>query len=360
MGDGAELLVGTHKGLFVLRGERGGPMEVTARRFEGVDVEYAIRDPRTGTCHASVTSGHFGPRVWHASDPTGEWEQSDGPAFPEDAGATVKRIWVIHPGEEDGVMWAGVAPAALFRSDDGGRTWSLNRGLWDDPTRARWEGGAGGLCLHSIAPWPGDPARLSIAISAVGVWHSDDGGETWRRRVEGIVPRYLPEEARADTMDHCVHNLRRVPTRPERMFLQFHNGVYRSDDAGETWLDIGGEARGLPSDFGFPMVVDPHRTDRAFVIPLVADLDRTPPEGKLRVYETADAGESWRALSDGLPQEDAWHTVLRQAFAHDGGEPLGLYFGAESGEVYGSADGGETWRTVIEHLPPILSVRVSG
>jgi photosystem II stability/assembly factor-like uncharacterized protein len=141
--------------------------------------------------------------------------------------------------------------------------------------------------------------------------------------------------------------------------MQFHGGVYRSDDAGATWIDLHRDgATGLPSDFGFPLVVDPHRTDRAFVIPLVADLDRVPPDGKLRVYETTDAGESWTALTNGLPQEDAYHTVLRQAFGHDGDDPLGLYFGAETGEVFGSADGGRSWSTVIEHLPPIYSVRV--
>ncbi|MGH2651286.1 MAG: WD40/YVTN/BNR-like repeat-containing protein, partial [Actinomycetota bacterium] len=192
--------------------------------------------------------------------------------------------------------------------------------------------------------------------SAVGVWLTDDRGKTWRHGNKGLVPRYVPEEAREATIDLCVHNMHRAPLRPERMFMQFHGGVYRSDDAGETWLDI---AAGLPSDFGFPMVIDPHDPGRAFVIPLVADVDRVTPEGKVRVYETVDAGETWIPRSDGLPQEDAYLTVLRQAFGRDGDDPMGLYFGATSGEVFGSADGGATWRTVASRLAPVTSVRAT-
>jgi photosystem II stability/assembly factor-like uncharacterized protein/molybdopterin converting factor small subunit len=356
--DQAEVLVGTHKGLFVLRGERGGPMEVAARKFDGLDVEFAIRDARTGTYYASVTHGQHGPRVFLADDPAGDWEQSDGPAFPEDVDAAVTRTWIVQPGVEDGVVWAGVAPAALFRSEDGGRTWELNRALWNDPTRPKWNGGAGGLALHSIASWPDKPKRIAIGISAVGVWLTDDGGETWHRGVDGLVPRYIPEEAREGALDLCVHNMHRSPVQPETLYLQFHWGVYRSDDAGETWTDIGTD-NGLPSDFGFPMVVHPRDPDRAYVIPLTGDMDRVTPEGLVRVYETTDRGKSWEALAEGLPQEDAYLTILRQAFAHDGGDPLGLYFGAESGEVFGSADEGHTWRLVTDHLPPVYSVRAS-
>lgn len=365
-GNSGEVLVGTKKGLIVLRGPRGQGMETVSRQFPGQVVEYAMRDPRNGLYYASVTHGQFGPHIYVAEDPTGEWKQADGPAFPDDTDASVDRVWVIRPGIEDGVMWAGVAPAALFKSEDSGRTWQLNRGLWDHPTRRDWEGGLGGLCLHSICQWPENPQRLTLAISAVGVWQTEDGGANWSRYSEGLVPRYLPEKARADTLMHCVHKLEQSPVEPDTFYMQFHGGVYRSDNAGHTWQDIAGihgdgkgDSGGLPADFGFPIVVDPRDPDRAFVIPLVADVDRVTPEGKVRVFETRDRGANWQPRTQGLPQENAYLTVLRQAFCHDGGEPLGLYFGAESGVVYGSCDGGETWSTVAENLPPIGSVRAS-
>jgi molybdopterin converting factor small subunit len=351
-----ELLVGTRKGLVLLRGPRGGPMEMVARKFSGTAVEYAMRDARTGTYLASVTHGQYGPRLCYADDPLGEWEQADGPAFPDGTESALVRIWVIESGEEDGVLWAGVDPGALFKSDDGGRSWSLNRPLWDEPSRPSWGPGAGGLCLHSICTWPGDPSRLATGISAAGVWLSDDGGATWRRGNKGLVPRYVPEDAREGATDLCVHNMHRAGGQPETIYMQFHGGVYRSDDAGETWQDIGTD-RGLPSDFGFPLVADPHDPDRAFVIPLLGDFDRVTPDGQVAVFETRDRGESWSPLTHGLPGDHAYLTVLRQAFCHDGRHPLGLYFGAESGEVFGSADGGATWHTVAEHLPPVLSVR---
>jgi len=215
------------------------------------------------------------------------------------------------------------------------------------------------MCLHSIATWPGEPGKLAMGISAVGVWLSDDGGQTWRHGNGGLIPRYLPEDSREDTFDLCVHNMHRAPSQPERLFMQFHGGVYRSDDAGETWIDIGTDT-GLPSDFGFPLVIDPDDPDSAFVIPLVADLDRVTPDGRVRVYETRDAGASWTERGDGLPAEDAYLTILRQAFARDGsGDAMSLYFGATSGDVFGSGDAGATWFTAATKLPPVHSVRVA-
>ena len=327
------------------------------RAFAGDVVEFAIKDPRTGRYFASVTSGFYGPRLMFTDDPTGEWQQASGPAFPEGTETSLERIWVVKPGEADGVLYAGVAPAALFESRDDGETWTLNEALWKEREAGDWNPGAGGLALHSICPWPGDPRRLAIGVSAAGVWITEDAGQTWRTGYPGLVPQYVPEEARATTNALCVHNMHRAPLRPERLFLQFHGSVYRSDDAGATWNDI---AEGLPSGFGFPLVIDPGDPDSAFVIPLTADVDRVTPDGRMRVYGTRDAGASWTALADGLPDDEAYLTILRQAFDREGsGDDLGLFFGATSGDVFGSADAGAHWFSVHDRLAPVTSVRVA-
>ncbi len=349
-----ELMVGTKKGLFVLRGEPGAPFEVVARAFAGEPVEYATRDPRSGRALASVTSPFYGPKLWYADDAAGDWQQAAGITLPEGGDAALERIWVIVPGEDDGTVYAGGDPGVLFESADGGESFALNPGLWEHPTRPKWQPGGGGLCLHSIATWPGEPDRLAVAISAAGVWLTDDRGATWRRGNTGLVARYVPDDTPEDEIGLCVHRLQRSAARPERIFMQFHGGVYRSDDAGASWIDI---AAGLPSDFGFPLAVDPADPDAAYVIPLVADVDRVTPDGRVRVYETRDAGGTWTPRGQGLPREHAYLTILREAFDATGeGEGLELYFGATSGAVFGSGDAGGAWFDVASHLPPVLSV----
>jgi photosystem II stability/assembly factor-like uncharacterized protein len=352
-----ELLVGTRKGLFALEGAPGADFEVKARAFAGEPVEYATRDTRTGRLFASVTSPLYGPKLWYTDDASGEWQQAEGVALPEGGEAALERIWVIVAGEDDRTLYAGGDPGVLFESHDAGATWELNRALWEHPTRTSWEPGGGGLCLHSIVPWPGDPDRLTVAVSAAGVWHTEDGGRQWSSGNRGLVPRYLPEESREGATNLCIHRLHRAAKRPERMFMQFHGGVYRSDDAGESWTDIGA---GLPSDFGFPMVLDPADPDSAYVIPLTSDEDRVTPDGRVRVYETRDAGASWSERGGGLPEKNAYLTVLRLAFDRcSEGSALELYFGATSGDVFGSGDAGASWFAAATRLPPVYSVKAS-
>jgi photosystem II stability/assembly factor-like uncharacterized protein len=351
-----ELLVGTRKGLFLLDGEPGEKFAVTARYFEGQPVDYAMRVPGSGRVFAAVTSPFYGPRIWYSDDLAGDWVQAGGVALPKGGEEALRRIWVIVAADDGKTLWAGGDPGVLFESRDAGVTWALNRALWEHPSRPRWRPDSGGLSVHSIAPWPGLTQRVALGISAAGVMLTDDGGASWHHGNEGIVADYLPEEARAGAVDLCVHHLERAPGRPERLFLQFHGGVYRSDDAGRTWTDI---AAGLPSDFGFPVVVDPADPDSAYVIP-VTTADRVVPGGMVLVWETRDAGATWAPHGDGLPQRDAYLQVLRQAFDRAGeGDGLQLYFGASSGEIFGSADAGATWFTAASRLPAIASVRTA-
>jgi photosystem II stability/assembly factor-like uncharacterized protein len=307
-----------------------------------------------------MTSPFYGPKIFYADDLEAEWTQAEGVTLPADGSAALERIWVIKPGEEEGLLYAGGDPGVLFESRDGGASWELNQALWSEPSRKDWQPGGGGLCLHSIVPWPGDPSRLLVAISAAGVWITEDGGQTWRRGNRGLSARYLPE-APADDDEGvtalCVHHIERSPARPERLFMQFHGGVYRSDDAGESWSEIGRE---LVSDFGFPLAVHPEDAERAYVIPLRADMDRVTPEGQVRVFETRDGGGSWTAQTNGLPQEHAYLTVLRLAFDGAPGEKgYELFFGSTTGEVFGTRDAGGRWFNAASRLPPIYSVFAS-
>jgi photosystem II stability/assembly factor-like uncharacterized protein len=352
-----ELLVGTKKGLFLLEGQPDSGFAIKTRAFAGQPVDFATRDPRSGRLLATVTSPFYGPKIFFTDgDPGAEWTHADGVALPEGGDQALERIWVIVTGEADGTLYAGGDPGVLFESHDGGTNWAINAGLWEQPSRQHWQPGGGGLCLHSICTWPGDPDKLAVAVSAAGMWLTEDCGRTWRRGNDGLTPRYLPEEALKDeNAGRCVHHVERAPRQPERMCMQFHGGVYRSDDAGESWSDIGGN--GLPSDFGFPLMVDPEDPDSAYVIPLVADMDRVTPDGRVRVYETRDGGSNWAARCDGLPAKHAYLTVLRQAFGRVGsGQQLQLYFGATSGELFGSGDAGATWSTAAKRLPPVFSV----
>lgn len=353
------LLVGTMKGAFLLRSngarrrwEVGGPW------FAGHSV-YALAYDERGRrprLWAGPGSEHWGT-VLRSSDDFGRtWSDPESATlrFPEDTGTTLKRIWQIRPGraDEPGVLYAGVEPAALFESRDDGATWTLNRGLWDHPHRAQWQPGGGGLCLHTIVPDDTDPGRVFVAISTGGVYRTTDGGHSWQVCNRGVRAEFLPDKY--PEFGQCVHKIVQHPARPDRLFLQNHWGLYRSDDAADSWTDI---ARDVPSDFGFPMVMHPHDPDTVYILPLESDAFRCTPEGRLRVYRTRDAGASWEALTRGLPQKNALETVLRDAMTADPLNPAGIYFGTRSGRLYGSTDGGASWETVLEGLPPVVCVK---
>ena len=248
------------------------------------------------------------------------------------------------------MIYAGVEPAALFRSDDGGRTFELVEGLWEHPHRRQWQPGGGGLCLHTVLVHPTDPQRLLIAISAAGVYRSDDGGAWWQAGNRGIVVGFVPEGDELE-FGQCVHKVARDAGDPERLYLQHHGGIYRSDDGGASWAPMTGIG-GM--DFGFPVVAHPRDPSTAYLLPLASDEYRCTPEGHCIVWRTTDAGTSWQPLTNGLPQCDAHLTVLRDGFTTDGQDPAGLYFGTRTGEVYASTDAGDTWRLIAEHLPPVI------
>jgi len=371
MADGVMLLVGTTKGAFVLRAD-AGRREVTIEgpHFPGEEVYSLALDRRDGRDRllAGRLSMHFGPGIGWSDDGGVTW--TDPPeaaiAFPADTGASLARVWQIQPGGDDqpGVVYAGVEPAALFRSADGGETFTLVRGLWDHPHRAQWEPGGGGLCLHTILLDGADPAAMWVAISSGGLYRTADGGETWEARNQGIRTPFLPEGEDLPEFGQCVHKVDRHPARPERLFLQHHWGTYRSDDRGDTWVSIGESmpadappVGSVPRPFGFPVVVHPHDPDTVYVIPLGSDMQRWTVDGACRVYRSRDAGGTWEALTEGLPQEHAYLTVLRDAFVADPLEPAGLWFGTRTGEVFASADEGDSWRCVARHLPPVTCVR---
>jgi photosystem II stability/assembly factor-like uncharacterized protein len=356
------VLLGTSKGLFTLRARDGrADFRLAGPTFAGEEVYATCIDTRGDGLRlfAGSVSNHWGPVLRRSSDGGEAWTEDEHAAlaFPDGTDASLVRVWQLAPGpaDEPDVVYAGVEPAALFRSDDGGRSFTLVEGLWRHPHRPQWEPGGGGLCLHTVLVHPSDADRLLIAVSAAGVYLSDDGGQSWRASNHGIIAPFLPD-APAPEFGQCVHKVARDAGDPEQLYLQHHGGIYRSTDGGGTWTPMTSIA-GM--DFGFPVVAHPTRPDTAYLLPLESDEYRCTPDGHCIVWRTADAGASWEPLTSGLPQEQAHLTVLRDAFTSDGRDPAGLYFGTRSGEVYGSVDDGDSWRLLADHLPPVLSVRAA-
>jgi hypothetical protein len=355
------LAIGTAKGLFLARSDAERTGWTMSGPHFGMQAVYAVGiDKRRATPRllASVDSSHFGPSVATSDDLGQTWDEPDHApiAFPKDAEAALARVWQFAPGPptEPDVVYAGTQPSALFRSVDGGRTYELVTGLWEHPHREHWGAGFGGQAIHTVLPHPTDPASVLVAMSTGGVYRTADSGETWAPANTGIKAYFLPDPW--PEYGQCVHKVARHPERPDQFFAQNHHGVYRTDDGGDQWVSI---ADGLPSDFGFPMVVHPHRPGVIYNFPLTADSNRFPAGERCRVYRSEDAGVTWSALSKGLPDEPFYPAVLRDAMCVDDGYPAGVYFGTRSGEVYASADEGDSWRLLAAHLPDVLCVRAA-
>lgn len=355
------LLVGTMKGAFLFwsDGERAA-WRMEGPHFRGETVYSLAYDGRGGRRRllAGTQSFHWGSVVRWSDDFGATWSSPErqNVRFPEGSELAVANVWQLRPGRagEPEVVYAGVEPAALFESRDAGETWSPVEGLLSHPHRPRWEPGGGGLCLHTIVLDPAERRRMGVAISTGGFYRTDDGGATWAPRNAGVRAEFLPEKY--PELGQCVHKVVNHPSRPERLFLQNHWGLYRSDDWGDAWTDI---ANGVPSDFGFAMAMHPHDPDTVYIVPLESDAFRIVPGAALRVFRTRDAGASWEPLAKGLPQRDAYETVLRDALATDGHARAGVYFGTRSGKLYGSADEGERWTEISDALPPIVCVRAA-
>ena len=357
----ALLLVGTMKGAFVFRSDKSRKKwEMDGPHFRGEAVYALLHDTRAGRSRtfAATNSMHWGPSVRSSEDYGRTWTSGEGRSvrFPEDTGRAVAQIWQLASGRAGtpDTLYCGVEPAALFESRDGGKTWEPNQGLLNHEHQPRWQPGGGGLCLHTIVLDPSNPKRMLIAISTGGVYRSDDGGKSWSARNTGVRAEFLPDKH--PEFGQCVHKVVNHPSRPERLFLQNHWGLYRSDDWGDTWKDI---ANGVPSDFGFAMEMHPHDPDTVYIVPLESDTFRCTPEAKLRVYRTTNAGSSWEPLTKGLPQSGAYETVLRDALAADSFESAGIYFGTRSGKVFGSNDEGASWTEIADGLPPVVCVKAS-
>jgi photosystem II stability/assembly factor-like uncharacterized protein len=389
---GIRVLVGTRKGAFILTSDgKRQKWKVDGPHFGGWEI-YHMKgsnvDPNR--IYVSQTSGWFGQIIQRSDDGGTTWStpgstpdeltspdgmpkgESNKFVYNTSAGDgkpltthlwydgtqhpwEFKRVWHVEPSLDDpNTVYAGVEDAAIFRTTDGGKSWHELPGLRGHGTGSKWQPGAGGMCLHTILFDPTNPKRIYVAISAAGAFRTDDGGATWKPINRGLRSPYLPEPT--PEIGFCVHRLAMHPSRPDVLFMQLHQGggVFRSDNAGDQWVEVNGN---LPTDFGFPIDVHAHEADTVYAVPMDPNL-RVPPEGKLRVYRSRAGGNEWEPLTRGLPQENCFVNVLRDAMAVDSLDSCGIYFGTTGGQVYASADGGDTWNTIVHDLPSVFSVEV--
>ncbi len=365
---GVRLLVGTRKGAFTLESDgKREKWEVNGPHFGGWEIYHLKGSPADpNRLYASQSTGWFGQLIQRSSDGGKTWEPVgnkfvydgvpgthqwyDGTPHPWE----FKRVWHLEPSLTDpDHVYAGVEDAAIFQTSDGGQNWTEMPGLRGHGSGSTWTPGAGGLGLHTIVLDASNLKRMFIAISAAGAFRTDDGGATWKPINQGLRSEHIPDPTAE--VGHCVHRIAMHKSRPNTLFMQKHWDVMRTDDAGESWREISGN---LPTDFGFVVDVHAHDPETIYVVPIKSDSEHFPPDGKLRVYRSKSGGEEWEALTKGLPQQDCYVNVLRDAMAVDSMDSCGVYFGTTGGQVYASKDGGDSWMSIVRDLPAVLSVEV--
>jgi photosystem II stability/assembly factor-like uncharacterized protein len=362
------ILAGTRKGAFVLTSDgRRKDWKITGPHFTGWEIYHLKGSPADpNRLYASQSSSWFGQQVQRSDDGGQTWnpvsakfdydgvpgthQWYDGTPHPWE----FKRVWHLEPSLTDpDTVFAGAEDAALFKSTDGGNNWAELSGLRTNATASGWMPGAGGMCLHTVILDPTDPDRIVIAISAAGAFRSDDGGKSWKPINKGLHSKFLPNPEAE--VGHCVHHIAMNSKTPKTLFMQKHWDVMRSDDAGDQWTKISGN---LPTDFGFAIDVHTHEPETVYVVPIKSDSEHFPLDGKLQVFRSRSGGNEWEPLTKGLPQQDCYVNVLRDAMAVDALDDCGIYFGTTGGQIYCSPNAGDNWTAITEHLPPVLSVEV--
>jgi len=365
---GVRVLVGTRKGAFILTADgKRKDWKVSGPHFGGWEMYHLKGSPvEPNRLYASQSTSWFGQLIQRSDDGGETWspvgnefryegvpgthQWYDGTPHPWE----FARVWHLEPSPTDAdIVFAGVEDAALFKSVDGGKEWNELPGLREHGSGPAWQPGAGGMCLHTLVIDPTDTNRMFAAISAAGVFRTEDGGKTWQPANRGLHSEGIPD---ADAeVGHCVHRIAMHPSAPEVLFMQKHWDVMRSDDGAETWREVSGN---LPSDFGFPIDVHAHEPETIYVVPIKSDSEHYPPDGKLRVYRSRSGGDEWEPLTNGLPQSNCYVNVLRDSMAVDALDECGVYFGTTGGQVYASADAGDRWNPIVRDLPAVLSVEV--
>jgi photosystem II stability/assembly factor-like uncharacterized protein len=358
------VLAGTKKGLFVFHSRDRKKWKTRGPYHEGYPIQHAVLDPSDGkTLYAGVTSFHWGTRVVRSGNFGARWTKGkDGPHYSKESGLSVDKIWQVKT-DDEGTLYAGVEPAGLFRSKDRGDSWKSVDGLNGRPERKDWQAGNGGLCLHTVLPYPGDPSKMVVGISSVGVFGTKDGGETWKVMNGGIHGVFEPDKVMKDgEIGTCPHKIARDGSDPRILYQQNHAGVYRRAEGDNKWV---GSESGLPRTrvekgrrwtFGFPVVGHPSKRGWAYLVPLQSDYNRVGIDGGLAVWRTKDGGRKWQKVSKGLPTKHTFLTVLRDGARADPNDPAGIYIGTTNGQIYSSRDDGDSWGLMAENLPGILSI----